>query len=73
MNFLRENGLENCGYYGGDRSQPIIETVIGDHINNSTFKVKKYYTKETALMAYEIFERDHKVLGFDFPFPEWLQ
>ncbi len=72
LTLLSSLGLEKYYYYGGNRSQPIIVSNISSHAQNALDKLRKYYTKETALMAYEIMERDYKVLGFDFPFPEWM-
>ncbi len=72
MRFLSSLGLEKYYYYGGDRNKPIIASNISYHAHNALDKLREYYTKETALMAYEIMERDYKVLGFDFPFPEWM-
>ncbi len=71
LKMLEDLGLSSYFYGAGfDGKQPLFEKVI--HPSNSSSKMREFYDKETALLAYDILKRDYEVLGFDFPFPEWL-
>ncbi len=56
---------------GENKDEPLFDR-HSRHFSNANEKLKKYYTKKIALKAYEILEIDYRILGFDFPFPEYI-
>ncbi len=70
---LEDLGLSSFYYQKtgeGDRKEPIFEETT--HPSNASSKMQHFYDKKTALLAYDILKRDYELLGYDFPFPEWL-
>ncbi len=71
--FLKNEGLEAYYYRMGNyRKEPMFASHT-IHFSNARNKLKEYYSKELALLAYEIMERDYRILGFEFPFPGELK
>ncbi len=67
------DSLSLSSYYyrmGKDRKHKLFEGV--EHPTHANEKLREFYDKETALLAWDILERDYQILGYDFPFPEWL-
>ncbi len=71
LEMLGNLGLSSYYYRMGVRRK---EEMFGRmaHPTDANEKLRQFYDKETALLAWDILERDYHILGFDFPFPEWL-
>ncbi len=73
LKMLEDLGLSSFYYrMGKDRKEPMFEESIKEHPSNASSKIRDFYDKKTALLAYDIFQRDYEILGYEFPFPEWL-
>ncbi|MCP4988889.1 MAG: hypothetical protein GY928_23390 [Colwellia sp.] len=72
LKMLKKLGLQKFYYRTGVRRKEALFEKHSGQFSGANEKLLKYYTKETALLAYDVLKWDYEVLGLEFPFPDWL-